>query len=190
MVRNYRKPLVIASPKGLLRLSVRSVFLILINVIHLHQAASSSISDMDAGTQFQPILDDPSTDKLKARLVVLLSGKLYYQVFKERQLRNSIDAVALVRIEELAPFPFKELEDTLSLYPNATEYMWLQEEPRNQGAYAHVADRILSVLQKMKRDVTLRYIGRKESSVPAPGIGELYHAQQKNVIEGLFKYVS
>ena len=159
----------------------------LIESINLHQAASSSINDMESGTQFQPILIDPLTDKLSAKRVVLLSGKLYYEVLKERQSRNLNDAVALVRIEELSPFPFKGLEDVLHLYPNATEYVWLQEEPRNQGAYPHVAGRILSVLQRMEKNVDLRYIGRKESSIPVPGVGELYQAQQKNLVEGPFE---
>jgi probable 2-oxoglutarate dehydrogenase E1 component DHKTD1 len=67
-------------------------------------------------------------DKLSAKRVILLSGKIYYEVLKERQSRNLNDSVALVRIEELALFPFKELEEALRLYTNATEYMWLQEE--------------------------------------------------------------
>ena len=141
---------------------------------------------METGTRFQPILIDPLADKLGAKRVVLLSGKVYYEVVKERQSRNLNEAVALVRIEELAPFPFKELEETLRLYPNATEYMWLQEEPRNQGAYPHVADRISSVLQRMEKNANLGYIGRRESSIPAPGVGKLYKAQQQTVVEGPF----
>jgi len=144
------------------------------------------MSDMETGTGFKPILVDRLIDRLKAKRVVLLSGKIYYEVLKERQSRNLNDSVALVRVEELAPFPFKELEEALSLYPNATEYMWLQEEPRNQGAYLHVADRILLVLQKMQKKVKLEYVGRKESSVPAPGVGKLYQSQQKKVVEGAF----
>lgn len=152
-----------------------------------HQAASACIHDIETGTQFRPILDDPVTDKLKVKRVVLLSGKLYYDVVKERMSRNLNDLVALIRIEELAPFPFKELESTVRLYPNVTDFVWLQEEPRNQGAYSHVAGRISSVLRKMRRDANLRYLGRKESSIPAPGIGKLYQAQQKEVVEGAFE---
>jgi probable 2-oxoglutarate dehydrogenase E1 component DHKTD1 len=134
---------------------------------------------METGTGFQPILIDHSTDKLRAKRVVLLSGKIYYEALKERQSRNLNDSVALVRIEELAPFPFKELEEALSFYPNATEYMWLQEEPRNQGTYLHVADRILSVLQRMQKKVRLEYVGRKESSIPAPGVSKLIPSSAK-----------
>src|SRR5258708_6435041 len=144
------------------------------------------MSEMETGTGFQPILIDRLIDRLRAKRVVLLSGKICYEVRKERHSRNLNDSVALVRIEELAPFPFKELEEALSLYPNATEYMWLQEEPRNQGAYLHVADRILLVLQKMQKKVKLEYVGRKESSIPARGVGILYQSQQKKVVEGAF----
>jgi probable 2-oxoglutarate dehydrogenase E1 component DHKTD1 len=112
----------------------------------------------------------------KAKHVVLLSGKLYYEVLKERQSRNLEDTIALVRIEELTPFPFKEVEDALRLFPSAAEYVGLQEEPRNQGAYSHFAGCISSVLQRLKGDVNLRYVGRKESSIPAPGVGKLYQA--------------
>ncbi|KAF8957827.1 Transketolase, pyrimidine binding domain-containing protein [Flammula alnicola] len=170
--RNYRKPLVLAGPKGLLRLS----------------AASSSMSDIESGTRFKPVLADPLSDKAKAKRVVMLSGKVYYELIKERQTRDLNDAVAFIRIEELAPFPFKQLEEALALYPNADEFVWLQEEPRNQGAYSHVAGRIGSVLEKMGlwRVKGLVYMGRKESPLPAPGVGKLYQAQQRNVLEAPF----
>ena len=120
--------------------------------------------------------------------VVFLSGKVYYDLLKERQARSLNDIVALVRIEELAPFPFAELEQVLLLYPKATEFIWLQEEPRNQGAYTHAKDRILLVLEKLgKKGFSLKYIGRQESSVPAPGIGKFYHSQQKKLVEEPFK---
>ena len=188
MLRNYRKPLVIASPKGLLRLSVRRDVICSqrSHFISFIQAASSSLADIEPGTKFDPVLVDPVTDKLKAKRVVMLAGKVYYELIKERQARNLNDTVALVRIEELAPFPFKELERVLLLYPNAKEFAWLQEEPRNQGAFTHVQSRILSVLGSMGRDMSLMYIGRKESSVPAPGVGKLYQVQQKSVIEAPF----
>lgn len=159
-------------------------FVVILN--WLAQAASSSFTDFEPGTKFEPVLVDPFTDKSKATQVVMLSGKIYYELVKERQARGLNDNVAFVRIEELAPFPFKELEQVLLLYPKAKEFAWLQEEPRNQGAYTHVQSRILSVLGSMGRDVSLMYMGRKESSVPAPGVGKLYQAQQKDVIEAPF----
>ncbi|KAJ3513296.1 hypothetical protein NLJ89_g3024 [Agrocybe chaxingu] len=171
MHRNYRKPLIIAGPKGLLRLS----------------AASSALAEIESGTRFQPVLA-ALTEKTKAKRIVMLSGKIYYELIKERQTRNLNDDVAFVRIEELAPFPFKELENVLTSYTNVEEFVWLQEEPRNQGAHSHVAGRIGSVLEKAGwKGNGLRYIGRKESPIPAPGVGKLYQAQQKRLLEAPFE---
>ncbi|KAF5310667.1 hypothetical protein D9619_007724 [Psilocybe cf. subviscida] len=171
--RNYRKPLIIAGPKGLLRLS----------------AASSSITDLEPGTRFQPVLDDPVANKSQTKRVLLLSGKAYYELVKERETRGLTNTVALVRLEELAPFPFAQLKDTLQLYGNDAEVVWFQEEPRNQGPYTHVAGRVLDVLQKLGRwdGKPLQYIGRKESAVPAPGIGKMYQEQQRNVLTAAFE---
>jgi probable 2-oxoglutarate dehydrogenase E1 component DHKTD1 len=107
---------------------------------------------------------------------------LYYDLVKEREARSLNDEIAFVRIEELSPFPFAALEKVLSRYTAAREVMWAQEEPRNQGAYAHVRERIGNMLE----DGQLKYIGRKESAVPAPGVGRLYQAQQKAVIDQVF----
>ncbi|PPQ78664.1 hypothetical protein CVT25_010552 [Psilocybe cyanescens] len=169
--RNYRKPLIIAGPKGLLRLS----------------AASSAIEDIEAGTHFKPVIADPLTDKTKTKKVVMLSGKVYYDLIKERQARELEDSVAFIRIEELAPFPFQQVEDILQQYPNVESYSWLQEEPRNQGAFSHVSGRIASVLRRMgKGNEELTYLGRKESALPAPGVGKLYQVQQRQVLEAPF----
>ncbi|TFK38288.1 Transketolase, pyrimidine binding domain-containing protein [Crucibulum laeve] len=169
--RNFRKPLVIAGPKGLLRLT----------------AASSSIADLEPGTQFQPVLADPIADPVKVRRVVLLTGKIYYDLVKERQARGLNDDVAFVRIEELAPFPFTELKEVLKMYKKSKECFWLQEEPRNQGAYTHVSPRIETLLKALGHRGGVVYKGRKESATPAPGIGKIYQAQQKAVIECAFE---
>ncbi|EDR07610.1 uncharacterized protein LACBIDRAFT_298724 [Laccaria bicolor S238N-H82] len=173
MKRNFRKPLILAGPKGLLRLS----------------AASSSLADMEPGTRFQPVLDDPvaAQDKEKVKRVVMLSGKVYYELIKARHDRSLDQGVAFIRIEELAPFPFDMLESVLKGYENAKEWVWVQEEPRNQGAWGHVVFRIESVLQGMgvgRGEARLRYVGRRESAVPAPGVGAIYQRQQGEVIRG------
>jgi probable 2-oxoglutarate dehydrogenase E1 component DHKTD1 len=138
---------------------------------------------MTEGTSFQPVLDDTgvANPDLVDR-VVLMTGKLYYDLVKERAAR-SVSNVAFIRLEEIAPFPFAAVREVLERYPNASEYVWLQEEPKNQGAYEHVARRIGSVLPD---GATLEYRGRKESAIPAPGIGKLYASQQKAVIESAF----
>ncbi|TFK59686.1 dehydrogenase E1 and transketolase domain-containing protein 1 [Pluteus cervinus] len=168
--RNFRKPLAIASPKSLLRLS----------------AAASSLSDMQPGTSFQPVLADPLVDPSEVQRVVLLSGKLYYELIKERKDRGLDDKVAFIRIEELSPFPFEELGEVLQKYTSAEEWYYVQEEPRNQGAYLHINARIGGVLEKVGVSERLVYVGRKESALPAPGIGKLYKKQQKEIIDAIF----
>jgi probable 2-oxoglutarate dehydrogenase E1 component DHKTD1 len=170
MKRNFRKPLVVAGPKGLLRLP----------------AAASPLEAMEPGTRFQPVLPDLVSDGTKTERVILLSGKLYYDLVKERQTRGLTDRVAIVRIEELSPFPFVELQQVLKAYGGAKEVVWLQEEPRNQGAYMHVSSRIDNVLTTLGHQARVTYKGRKESAIPAPGIGKLYAAQQSVVINSAF----
>ena len=101
----------------------------------------------------------------------MLSGKIYYELIKERQARESNDKIAFIRIEELAPFPFEALEEVLNLYPSAVHFAWLQEEPRNQGAWNQVRSRIEMVLsgRKSLNGIELHYLGREESALPAPG---------------------
>ena len=146
---------------------------------------------MESGTRFQPVLPDPLNNK-QAVSVVMLSGKIYYELIKEREARNLNDKIAFIRIEELAPFPFEALEKALSLYPSAVHFAWLQEEPRNQGAWSHVRSRIEKVLSARRRlpgaskDIELRYLGREESALPAPGIGKIYQQQQRSVVESAF----
>lgn len=198
MIRNYRKPLIIAGPKGLLRLAVSDSALILFEVVtHTElQAASSRIEDMSSGTKFQPVLADNSVEAEKVNRIVLLSGKVYYDLLKEREAQKAKpssgfvdpDTIALIRVEELAPFPFQKLEEVLGQYPNASDYVWLQEEPRNQGAWTHVEGRVKEVLKVVKgRETGLVYRGRRESAVPATGIGKVYQAQQREVLEGAFR---
>ncbi|OSD05011.1 dehydrogenase E1 and transketolase domain-containing protein 1 [Trametes coccinea BRFM310] len=168
--RNFRKPLVVAGPKGLLRLA----------------AAASSLSDLAEGTRFRPVLDDPAiSDHGAVSRVVCLTGKLYYDLVKERQKRQLAGKVAFVRVEELSPFPFQSVLDVLSRYDGAKEIFWLQEEPRNQGAWSHVEPRLNAVLERLGRSEAL-IKGRKEDAVPAPGIASLYAAQQKRVIDAAF----
>lgn len=121
--------------------------------------------------------------------VVLMSGKLFYDLDKERTLRKLEKRVALVRIEEIAPFPFAQLEDTLRPYVTSgkrVEWIWVQEEPRNQGAWSHVKDRLDVVLENLRAEGEVRFVGRNEDVVPAPGIGSVYQVQQRSIITGTF----
>ncbi|KAL4072369.1 thiamine diphosphate-binding protein [Scleroderma yunnanense] len=156
MKRNYRKPLVVAAPKGLLRLA----------------AASSTLADMLPGTKFQPVLPDTLLHTTDVNRVVLMTGKLYYDLVKERAARQLESRVAIVRIEELAPFPFAELTDALRPYTGSTKDIeW---------------DRLEMVLRDLGVHGGVRYVGRREDAVPAPGIGKVYQVQQKAVVDDAF----
>ena len=136
------------------------------------------MSELEEPSTFQPVLRDPLVEVRCAERVILVSGKLYYDLVKERDSRGLGERVAVVRLEELCPFPFGALRQALS---GARDVWWVQEEPRNQGAWTHVALRAAHIFDK-----PLVYHGRCEDAVPAPGVGKLYRAQQEFVIKGAF----
>lgn len=176
MLRNYRRPLIVAAPKALLRLPT----------------ATSSLSELESGATFKPVLDDSSINSPStAERIILHSGKIYYELLKERTSRGLDDSnkVALVRIEELSPFPFSDVLKILEKYDNVKEVYWLQEEPKNQGAWTHVGPRINNVLEKLDRDglKQVYYTGRDEDAVPAVGVGKVYKKQQSSVISSAFE---
>ena len=143
---------------------------------------------MSLNTRFRPVLDDPMTDTSKVDRVVLLTGKLYYDLVKERQTRNLSDRVALIRLEELSPFPFDELHLALKRYAKAREVLWVQEEPRNQGAFTYIEPRVNNLLAEvLKTKVRIGYRGREEDSVPVTGTGVVYKAQQGKVLKSGFE---
>ncbi|TDL25298.1 dehydrogenase E1 and transketolase domain-containing protein 1 [Rickenella mellea] len=179
MKRNYRKPLIVAAPKGLLRLS----------------AASSELTAFEPGTRFTPVLIEPYTyaspSESAVERVIFITGKLYYDLVKERANRGLEHKVTFIRIEELCPFPFEDVCNAIQAFKHAKEFCWLQEEPRNQGAWTHVAPRLSDLLDRSHSDVPLerrglRYLGRKEDAVPAVGVGIIFKRQQAEVIESAF----
>jgi len=161
--RNFRKPLILASPKGLLRLP----------------AASSLFSELEEPYKFKPVLPDPVVGASHAKRVILVSGKLYYDLVKEREVRGLGERVAIVRVEELCPFPFEELGQVLRGVTG--DVRWVQEEPCNQGAWTHIYPRVAHVFKKPPE-----YHGRVVDAVPAPGVGKLYGKQQEMVVKGAF----
>lgn len=121
--------------------------------------------------------------------VIILSGKIYYDLVKERATLGLEDPnkLAFIRVEELSPFPYKPLADVLRRYQNAEEWCFLQEEPRNQGPWSHVFPRILEVQERVGGNtIGLRYIGRKEDAVPAVGVSKVYRAQQESILRKAF----
>ncbi|NDF05850.1 MAG: 2-oxoglutarate dehydrogenase E1 component, partial [Betaproteobacteria bacterium] len=158
MVRNLRKPLIIFTPKSLLR----------------HKDATSPVSEFTKGV-FQTII--PETKDIKAdkvKRVVVCSGKVYYDLSKKRE-DNGHDDTALLRLEQLYPFPHKAFAAELKKYPNATEVVWCQDEPQNQGAWFFVQHYLF---ENMAPGQKLSYSGRAASASPAVGYSHLHQDQQ------------
>jgi len=161
MLRSFRKPLSVMTPKSLLR----------------NELSVSALSDLTR-SGFAPVIDE--ADDLQAaqvRRLVFCSGKVYYDLLKARR-RESLRDVALLRIEQLYPFPAEEFEAALKRYPNAREVVWCQEEPQNQGAWYQVRHRLESL---SRRDVL--YAGRAAASAPATGIAKIHDSEQQRLVE-------
>ena len=166
MVRTLRKPLVIMTPKSLLR----------------NKDATSALSDFTRGG-FQTVIGELKEIKPeKVKRMVVCSGKVYYDLVKKREERGS-DDVAIVRIEQLYPFAHKAFASEIKKYPNATEIVWAQDEPQNQGAWFFVQHYIH---ENMLDGQKLGYSGRAASASPAVGYSHLHQEQQKALVDGAF----
>jgi 2-oxoglutarate dehydrogenase E1 component len=166
MIRNLRKPLVVFTPKSLLR----------------HKDASSPVSDFTKGS-FQTIIPDAKPLKAdKVKRVLVCSGKVYYDLAKKRE-EKALDDVAVIRVEQLYPFPHKVFSAELKKYPAATEVVWVQDEPQNQGAWFFVQHYLH---ENMLEGQKLGYSGRAASASPAVGYSHLHQEQQKALVEGAF----
>jgi 2-oxoglutarate dehydrogenase E1 component len=163
-IRPMRRPLVIMSPKWILR----------------HKLATSSLEDLANG-QFHDVIDD-SIGPAKARRLVLCSGKVYYHLLEERMERG-IEDIALVRLEQLYPFPDEELEEILGAYSNIESIVWCQEEPMNQGAWYSSQHHMKRALQKLHPQLHLSYVGRESSAAPASGYMSVHLEEQKVFID-------
>ncbi len=162
VLRPYRKPLVVITPKSLLR----------------HKLATSTLNDLAEG-EFQLLIPEvDNIDPAKVNRVVLCSGKVYYELLAKRREQN-IEDIAIIRIEQLYPFPYEGLEQLLSTYKNAEKVIWCQEEPMNQGAWFITRHRLVRCLQEGQ---TLEYAGRKASAAPAVGYPALHRKQQETLV--------
>jgi 2-oxoglutarate dehydrogenase E1 component len=166
MVRNLRKPLVIFTPKSLLR----------------NKDATSPISEFTKGG-FQTVIGETREIKAeKVKRVIVCSGKVYFDLIKKREDKGA-DDVAIVRIEQLYPFPHKAFGAELKKYPNATDIVWCQDEPQNQGAWFFIQH---NLHENMSEGQRLGYAGRAASASPAVGYSHLHQDQQKALIEAAF----
>jgi 2-oxoglutarate dehydrogenase E1 component len=164
MVRQFRKPLVIMTPKSLLR----------------NKDATSPLSDFIKG-EFRTVIPDQKADldAAKVKRVIVCSGKVYYDLVKKREEKKSND-VAVLRVEQLYPFPHKAFAAELKKYPNATDIVWCQDEPQNQGAWFFVQHQIH---ENMLEGQKLGYAGRPASASPAVGYAHLHQEQQKALLD-------
>lgn len=163
VMRPYRKPLVVMSPKSLLR----------------HKLSVSTLADITHG-RFHVVI--PEIDGLrpsKVDRVVFCSGKVYYDLLEARRVAN-IDDIALVRLEQLYPFPHDEYAEIINLYADARDIVWCQEEPQNQGAWYEIRHRLV---EPLKTRHSLRYVGRAASASPAAGYAQLHKQQQAALIQ-------
>lgn len=169
MKRNFRKPLIVMTPKSLLR----------------HKLAVSTKADFTGNSTFQMVIDETTPDALvkadKIRRVVLCSGKVYYDLFEAREAQGVKD-VALVRVEQLYPFPAKTIAGVLKAYKNA-EVVWCQEEPQNQGAWSFInpllEDTLVAAKHKTQRP---RYVGRVAAAAPACGSMKRHQTEQAALV--------
>jgi 2-oxoglutarate dehydrogenase E1 component len=159
MVRPLRKPLIVMTPKSLLR----------------HPLSTSPIRDLSQG-RFRPLIDEVEPlDRKSVTRLVFCSGKVYFDLSEARK-KHELFNVALIRIEELYPFPVEEYGNTIYQYPNANEVIWCQEEPQNQGAWYQIRHRLVEPLSE-RHD--LYYAGRPGAAAPASGIYALHARQQE-----------
>ena len=169
MVRNLRKPLVIMTPKSLLR----------------NKDATSPLSEFTKGS-FQTIIPENKEEIIKkadkVKRIIACSGKVYYDLAKKREEKGA-DDVVILRVEQLYPFPHKAFATELKKYPNVTDLVWCQDEPQNQGAWFFVQHYIH---ENMFEGQKLGYSGRAASASPASGYSYLHQEQQKALVDGAF----
>lgn len=167
MVRSLRKPLVLFTPKSLLR----------------NKDATSPVSDFTKG-EFRTVIAEQKADinPEKVKRVIACSGKVYYDLVKKREEKKSGD-VAILRVEQLYPFPHKAFANELKKYPNLTDLVWCQDEPQNQGAWFFVQHYIHENMQDGQK---LGYAGRPASASPAVGYAHLHQEQQKTLLDQAF----
>ncbi|HCM40555.1 MAG: 2-oxoglutarate dehydrogenase E1 component [Bdellovibrionales bacterium GWA1_52_35] len=169
LARDFRKPLVIASPKSLLR----------------NAKAVSTIEEFAEGS-FQEVLDDTTVDKFAVKKILLCSGKIYYDLLLERDVRE-LKTLAIIRIEQLYPWPVQKLAQILKKYSKARQAVWVQEEPRNMGAWSYVFgvwSGGLSDFSEKVDGLRLGYVGREIGAAPAVGSAKLHEREQKALLDG------
>ena len=172
--RDFRKPLIVVSPKNLLR----------------NKRCVSDIEDMGPGTHFNRVLDEVDdsirVDGAEAvKSLVFCTGQIYYELLTEREKQNRSD-VAIVRLEQIAPFAFDRVAENCAAYPNA-EVVWAQQEPKNMGAYSYISPRLETATRELNgKELRARYVGRKVGAAPATGMAKVHQTEFEAILEGVF----
>ena len=166
MMRDFRKPLILMTPKSTLR----------------HKGNTSPLEDFVNGSSFHRVLRKPITkdEKSKINRVVLCSGKIYFEL-QDHINELALENIHIIRLEQLYPFPYEALEEEIVDFKNC-EMIWCQEEPRNMGAWQFIQERVQSVLQRIVGNDTLHFIGRRAAASPATGVFDRHLSNQQNII--------
>ena len=172
MVRNIRKPLIIMSPKSLLR----------------HPEVISPLSEFSKG-YFREVIEDTEAQPHNVEIVILCSGKIYYEIDKARKENpKSFVKKAIVRVEQFYPFPKVQLVPSLNGYPNLKRVIWVQEEPYNMGARGFIKPYLRSLMDDLGlKKVEIGYIGRNHRASPATGSPKVHKIEQQNIIDSCIK---
>mmetsp|Transcript_244 Transcript_244/g.383 ORF Transcript_244/g.383 Transcript_244/m.383 type:complete len:1093 (+) Transcript_244:286-3564(+) len=171
--RDFRKPLIVVSPKNLLR----------------HKNCVSTLEEMGPGTEFKRVISEQdefiNDNKEEVKSLVFCTGQIYYELLAEREKRGRTD-VAFARLEQIAPFAFDRIAEICTHFPNA-EVVWAQQEPKNMGAYSYIAPRVETATRQINDDEKRpRYVGRPVSAAPATGMGKVHQDEYQKIIDGVF----
>tara|TARA_B110000003_G_scaffold83441_1_gene85301 strand:- start:1579 stop:2976 length:1398 start_codon:yes stop_codon:yes gene_type:complete len=164
-IRKMRTPLIVISPKSLLR----------------NPDATSNLDELTSG-EFSCVIDDDLKNKNDVKRIIMCSGKVYYDLAKMRD-KNDFKDVGIVRIEQLYPFPYDDLEEILTKYENVQEFIWCQEEPLNQGAWFSHRHRIQRVLDRFNKGDEVSLVSRPPAAAPAVGLMKLHLQQQEELVK-------
>ncbi|MDC0980170.1 2-oxoglutarate dehydrogenase E1 component [Bdellovibrionales bacterium] len=168
--RDFRKPLIIMSPKSLLR----------------HPDVHSSMDDLAVGTFLEVIGDDQNPSPGDVETLILCSGKVYFDLIKSKSNR---DRYAVVRVEQIAPFPRTQITPHINGYKRLKRLLWVQEEPKNMGSYLFIAPHLRDLLDDLGLEkVAVEYIGRTERASPAVGSSKVHAAEQTDIVQRAFSY--
>jgi len=163
MIRPMRKPLVVMTPKSLLR----------------HRLATSALDEFTKGA-FQPVIGEiDDLDPEGVEIVIVCSGKVYYELLEARRARG-LQNVAIIRLEQLYPFPGEQFDQAFERYTRVKRLIWCQEEPQNQGAWRQIRHRFRTQIDKGKK---LYYVGRGSAAAPAVGYYPVHNRQQETLID-------